>query len=87
MVHSSYFGVGCEFITSMKSRGAPIPNIELVWGKEKENMRFSQFGINLLPLAMGASFSSMASAMGAPELGVVGLLASTSIGFSYTVGF
>lgn len=90
---STYNGINFELgafipINERKTHIFPVPNIELVRGTERDNSRFSQFGINLLP----ATFAIVAIAADVSSLrwggfgAAFGLLASTSI-FTYTVGF
>jgi len=92
-IHSSYFGIGAELGLWMSIHGKTIrgiiPNIELVWGKERENLRFSQFGINIFPAVIGLAFTTYAIAEGrhAVEAVGVGALATSIISVSYTVGF
>ncbi len=91
---SSYFGMGFEAgfdVTSISDkRFFPIPNIEFLWGKEKENKPgFSQFSINLLPavgVAILSAYAGAESGSGAAAAAVVGAISSISM-FSYTVGF
>ncbi|MCF7852198.1 MAG: hypothetical protein K9M07_03040 [Simkaniaceae bacterium] len=41
---SRYFGLGIEALSFY------IPNIQLIWGKEYEKVKYGQFELNLLPL-------------------------------------
>lgn len=81
---SRYFGVGFEACFFEFGKPVIIPNIELVWGTERERMRFSQFGINLCPVVFLTWAVCSGELKGNEEVVIpaVGLF----IG-SYTVGF
>ena len=63
---SRYFGVSCEgilLINQIYPYFFPIPNLGLIWGKERETVRFSQLQLNIFPavgciLGAGIFFSS-----------------------------
>ncbi|NGX63414.1 MAG: hypothetical protein KR126chlam6_00826 [Candidatus Anoxychlamydiales bacterium] len=93
VIHSSYFGVGFEMGIWMQTHGrivkGYIPNIELVWGKEREAFHFSQFGINVVPAAGAVILASAGIIEGGQSAGWGALFAAaaTSVSFSYTIGF
>ncbi len=96
IIRSSYFGVGYELCVLLKtSHGrilrTVIPNIELVWGSERDNFHFSQFGINLLPTAVVIYLATMGALgeRGSDSAGFafLGAVASSAAAISYTIGF
>ncbi|MCI5052851.1 MAG: hypothetical protein MRY21_06945 [Simkaniaceae bacterium] len=102
--HSSrYFGVGFELLLPV-SYGygwtvapVPLPNIELVWGTERNHLRFSQFGVNVLPVAMvlggatavfyGSEERTRARKLSQSDIGFLTAAAASTALFSYSVGF
>lgn len=90
--NSSYWGIGGELIAITEWKGrfdGVLPNIEIFWGKEREKIHFTQFGINLLPAATCLVYSCM----GIREMGrgenwaSLGALASALIICEFTFGF
>ncbi|MFA6118482.1 MAG: hypothetical protein WCT85_01105 [Parachlamydiales bacterium] len=88
----SYFGIGAEVGSIFQWRGrfyGVYPNIELIFGKERKKVQFTQLSINLLPAIATAvgivSISSHHPFLGHADLGVVvfGLLTTVE----YTIGF
>lgn len=94
---SSYFGVACEGIFDVQNSRSVIPNLALIWGKEKENMRFTQLQVNVIPvvgLAVGTGLLLFGSnkrghmiPLSERDVGVVMALGSASIVCSYSAGF
>jgi len=94
VIHSSYFGIGFEMGVWMQTHGQRIkgyiPNIELVWGKEREAFHFSQFGINVVPAVGGVILASTGIIEGGHQAvgwGALFAAAAASVSFSYTIGF
>lgn len=94
LINSSYFGVGYELgsfldFTDHGITLVPIPNIELVWGKELKSNHFSQFGINLVPAVAGLALVIADNGQGHfPGLErTIGIIAISGLSFSYTFGF
>ena len=90
--NSSYFGIGAEVGGVFRWKGrfdGVYPNIELIFGKKRERVQFTQFSINLLPataVAIGIiSMSSHNPFLGHADLAIIafGLLTI----FEYTVAF
>ncbi|MCF7852509.1 MAG: hypothetical protein K9M07_04640 [Simkaniaceae bacterium] len=50
---SSYFGLAFEAIipVNFDSKFLVVPNVALIWGKERNKIRHSQLELNLLPIA------------------------------------
>jgi len=90
---SPYFGVACEVYMLNKKRKFSsfkvLPNIGLIWGKEEENIRFSQLQLNVVPavgLIVGTGLALSGSAWERAG-GEVLALASASVLVSYSAGF
>lgn len=84
---ANYFGIGIEGFAIIDGEdGIIVPNIELVWGQEREIVRYSQFGINLLPTVyfLGLAFSGVGFDKSFGQTGMI--ISGLSIA-SYTVAF
>lgn len=90
LINSSYYGVGFE-LGAFVNYGTiiPIPNVELVWGKELKSQHFSQFGINLVPTVGGLILIATDNGKGYfPYFErTIGLISIGALSFSYTFGF
>lgn len=100
---SPYFGVSCEgvfaidkprYYYSLFESVQCIPNIGLIWGRERENMRFTQLQLNVIPavgLIVGTGFFLFGSNRGAiiseRNGGKIMALGSASVLLSYSAGF
>jgi len=95
-LNSRYTGVGYELgLLTLSGKGGtlilPFPNIEFVWGTERDNMRFSQLGFNVIPAAslIAGGFMASTSRKGGLD-GIIfaaGAIAASTVILSYTVGF
>ncbi|MCH9614129.1 MAG: hypothetical protein SP1CHLAM54_11410 [Chlamydiia bacterium] len=88
LVESKYFGYGFE--TAFLPY--PIPNMQLIWGKEyASGRRFSEFNLNLMPavLIVGGLILYMDSGGGSWDRlgGAIGIAAGATTLFTYTIGF
>lgn len=88
----SYKGIGYELgiytnLTDKTLIPIPIPNIEFIWGKERESIKFSQLSLNLAPIAVGIWASTVVYVYysSAPILSYLALTGASAI--SYTIGF
>lgn len=94
---SQYFGIGVEgfvpiAVGAENGIKVPLPNVEVVWGKERSNHHHSQFGVNLLPIGVfiGASIQELSHPQGmfSPWITILNAGAMTlPATFSYTVSF
>ncbi len=90
---SAYFGIACEgglVIDKRLFRGySPVffaPNIGLIWGRESENLRFSQLQLNIIP-AIGL-ISGITMAIDGDDFGgTIIALASSSVLLDYSIAF
>ncbi len=84
----SYFGVGGEVGCSVcSSLFAVYPNVELIWGQEREKVRFTQFSINLAPAAFALVGIAVATTSDTRGYGIAFALAGLAATFEYTIGF
>lgn len=88
----SYSGVGYElgvYTDISHHRFIPIPNIEFIWGKERESIKFSQLSLNLTPLVAGVAVTTFEYAFGGrANDNILAYLALTgAAALTYTVGF
>ena len=88
VLHSSYFGLGFEALLFAKAFKT-IPNFELFWGKERNSVHFTQFGINVIPAAGIVFFTPIAifQKNHSKDWAALGAVVSTTLAFSYTIGF
>jgi len=90
--NSQYFGIGGEIGLVAKYKGGVesfYPNIELIWGKERKQLRFTQFSINLLPAAasvVGLIFTTFGSGNERNAGFVVSVLGALTA-IEYTIAF
>lgn len=98
-----YFGIAFEgvlavdkprYYHSLSQSVVFIPNLGLIWGKERENIRFTQLQFNVIPavaLVAGTGMLLFGSSKGAiisdREGGMFLALGSASILCSYSAGF
>ena len=97
---SRYSGYGFELMLPIVANRSgmggfmPLPNVELVWGKEESADRFSQFGLNLLPAASFVAGTGLALfgkrtgwIMSDHKAGLGTMAIAGSVMVSYSVGF
>ena len=94
---SEYYGIAleCGFIINKYSLASPpgvffIPNLGVIWGKERENMRFSQFQLNVIPAAVlmaGIGLSLLSPDRLGRSVGGFVTVLSTSVLLDYSIAF
>jgi len=100
---SPYFGISCEgalaidkhhYYHSLSQSVRFIPNIGLIWGRERENIRFTQLQLNVIPavgLVVGTGLLLFGSDRGGfisdRDGGMLLALGSASVLCSYSAGF
>ncbi|HRW58985.1 MAG TPA: hypothetical protein P5048_05170 [Chlamydiales bacterium] len=84
---SSYKGIGFEIYTCPGRKFLPIPNIELVFGKEyeKRDIKHAQLGINLIP-AVATGLLMVGGVAGNPYAVAFAFGTATGI-VNYSIGF